>query len=112
MVDRKVMSQCISVDYCNGWNDAVKAIEEEQNAPFTIDDLIETNEPVWIKRGEDLDLCDDGWAMVERYMSTRIKILPASRGIKVWWYGSEVEDYPKYENYGKTWFAYRKRPND
>lgn len=26
MIEKKYMSQCISSDYCNGWNDAVDAI--------------------------------------------------------------------------------------
>lgn len=30
MVKRKVMSQCISKDYCQGWNDAVSEMEEKK----------------------------------------------------------------------------------
>ena len=37
MIDIKTVSQCISFDYCKGWNDAVKSIGrcgECKNAPF------------------------------------------------------------------------------
>lgn len=30
MIEIKTVSQCISSDYCKGWNDAVKSIGEVQ----------------------------------------------------------------------------------
>lgn len=82
------------------------------NVPLTLEELSLCNDPVWIKRIADENLCDDGWAIVEgpRCLTWHNGI-PVSWGIRVWWPGSEVEDYPKYENYGKTWLAYR-RPKE
>lgn len=33
-IKRKVMSQCVSVDYCKGWNDAVDTIVRCKNCIF------------------------------------------------------------------------------
>lgn len=84
----------------------------QPNEPLTLEELSLCNDPVWIKRNADRNLSDDGWAIVEgpRCLTWRDGI-PVSWGIRVWWPGSEVEDYPKYENYGKTWLAYR-RPKE
>lgn len=78
----------------------------QPNEQLTLEELSLCNDPVWIKRLADRNLSDDGWAIVEgpRCLTWRDGI-PVSWGIKVWWPGSEVEDYPKYENYGKTWLA-------
>lgn len=81
------------------------------NEPLTLEELLLCNDPVWIKRIGDEDLCDDGWAIVEgpRCLTWHNGV-PVSWEIRVWWPGSEVEDCPKYELYGKTWFAYRRPP--
>ena len=86
-------------------------LEKEPNEPLTLEELSLCNDPVWIKRIGDKDLCDDGWAIVEgpRCLTWHNGV-PVSWGIRVWWPGSEVEDCPKYELYGKTWFAYRRPP--
>ena len=31
MIDRKTMSMCVSSDYCNGWNDAVRSVGRCEN---------------------------------------------------------------------------------
>ena len=81
------------------------------NEALTLEELSLCNDPVWIKRIGDVDICDDGWAIVEGPTClTRHDGVPVSWEIRVWWPGSEVEDYPKYEKYGKTWFAYRRPP--
>lgn len=36
MISKKVMSQCLTVDYCKGWNDAVDAICSELYSPITM----------------------------------------------------------------------------
>lgn len=84
----------------------------QPNEPLTLEELSLCNDPVWIKRIADRNLSDGGWAIVEgpRCLTWRDGI-PVSWGIRVWWPGSEVEDYPKYEDYGKTWLAYR-RPKE
>lgn len=81
------------------------------NEPLTLEELSLCNDPVWIKRIGDEDLCDDGWAIVEgpRCLTWHNGV-PVSWEIRVWWPGSEVEDFPKYENYSKTWLAYRRPP--
>ena len=85
--------------------------QEEPNEPLTLEELSLCNDPVWIKRLADRNLSDDGWAIVEgpRCLTWRDGI-PVSWEILVLWPGSEEEDYPKYENYGKTWLAYRRPP--
>ena len=85
--------------------------QETPNEPLTLEELSLFNAPVWIKRIDDEDLSGDGWAIVEgpRCLTWHNRI-PISREIRVWWPGSEVEDFPKYENYSKTWLAYRRPP--
>ena len=84
----------------------------QPNEPLTLEELSLCNDPVWIRRIGDGDLSGDGWAIVEgpRCLTWHNRI-PVSWEILVWWPGSEVEDCPKYENYGKTWLAYR-RPKE
>ena len=83
-----------------------------QNEPLTLEELSLCNDPVWIKRIADRNLSDDGWAIVEGpRCSTWFNGIPMSWEIRVWWPGSEVADYPKHEDYGKTWLAYRCSPN-
>ena len=74
--------------------------EAPPNDPLTIDQLREMDgEPVWIKRLKGLSVCDTGWAVVD--------VCPNQ--IRVWWFGSEVEDEPSEKDYGETWLAYRRR---
>ena len=85
--------------------------EAPPHEPLMLEELSLCNDPVWIKRIADENLSDDGWAIVEgpRCLTWHNGI-PVSWEIRVWWPGSEVEDYPEYEDYGKTWFAYRRPP--
>ena len=101
-----------------GWTyDGIRLLIERQptltqpNEPLTLEELSLFNAPVWIRRIGDEDLSGDGWAIVEgpRCLTWHNRI-PVSWKILVWWPGSEVEDCPKYENYGKTWLAYRRPP--
>ena len=81
------------------------------NEPLTLEELSLCNDPVWIKRIGDEDLSGDGWAIVEGPRClTWFMGIPMSWEIRVWWPGSEVADYPKPEDYGKIWFAYRRPP--
>ena len=100
----------------NGLNQAMWEITHaptltQPNEPLTLEELSLCNDPVWIKRIGDEDLSDDGWVIVEgpRCLTWHNRI-PVSWEIRVWWPGSEVEDCPKYENYNKTWIAYRRPP--
>lgn len=101
----------------NGLNQAMWEISRaptltQPNEPLTLEELSLCNDPVWIRRIGDGDLSDEGWAIVEgpRCLTWHDGI-PVSWGIRVWWPGSADEDCPKYENYGKTWLAYR-RPKE
>ena len=73
----------------------------QPNEPLTLEQLREMDgEPVWIKRLKGLSVCDTGWAVVD--------VCPNQ--IRVWWFGSEVEDEPSKKDYGETWLAYRRPP--
>lgn len=83
----------------------------QPNESLTLEELSLCNDPVWIKRIADRNLSDGGWAIVEGpRCSTWFMGIPMSWEIRVWWPGSEVADYPKPEDYGKIWFAYRRPP--
>ena len=81
--------------------------EEKQNEPLTLEELREMNgEPVWVKRLKGLSVCDTDWAVVEFRLEPDVKHYE----IRVWWPGSEYEDTPSEDDYGKTWMAYRRPP--
>ena len=77
------------------------------NDPLTIEQLREMNgEPVWVKQLKGLSVCDTDWAVVEFRLEPDVK----HDKIRVWWPGSEDEDTPSEDDYGKTWLAYRRPP--
>lgn len=98
------------------WQGAIQMLYDmptltQPNEPLTLEELSLFNAPVWIRRIVDGDLSGDGWAIVEGPRClTWINGIPLSWEIRVWWPGSEVVDYPKPEDYGKIWFAYRRPP--
>ena len=93
--------------------DFVLSALTQPNEPLTLEELLLFNAPVWIRRVAGKDLSYDGWAIVEGpRCSTWINGIPLSWEIIVWWPGSEVADYPKPEDYGKIWFAYRHPPEE
>lgn len=75
------------------------------NEPLTLEQLMRTENdfPVYVKRIATSSICRDGWCEIEfPYYDTAFA--------KIWWPGSEVEDYASIEDYGKTWFAYAYPP--
>ena len=81
--------------------DIINWVGAEPNEPLTLDELQQMDgKPVWIKRLKGLSVCDTGWAAVD--------VCPNQ--IRVWWFGSEVEDEPSEKDYGETWLAYRRPP--
>lgn len=77
------------------------------NEPLTLEELRKMNgEPVWVKRLKGLSVCDTDWAVVEFRLEPDVK----HDKIRVWWPGSEDEDTPSEDDYGKTWLAYRRPP--
>ena len=77
------------------------------NEPLTLDELLKMDgQPVWIKRLKGLSVCDTDWAVVEFRLEPDVK----HDKIRVWWPGSEDEDTPSEDDYGKTWLAYRRPP--
>ena len=103
----------------DAWDEIIAAIDAlptltPPNEPLTLEELSKRRDPVWIKRLWGCsDVCDDGWAIVDGPVClTRHNDIPVSWEIDVLWPGSEVPDAPKYENYGKTWIAYRRQPEE
>ena len=81
--------------------DMAIAALSQPNEPLTLDELLKMDgQPVWIKRLKGLSVCDTDWAVVD--------VCPNK--IRVWWFGSEVEDEPSEKDYGETWLAYRRPP--
>lgn len=79
----------------------------QPNEPLTLEELREMDEePVWIKQLKGLSVCDTDWAVVEFRLEPDVK----HDKIRVWWPGSEDEDTPSEDDYGKTWLAYRRPP--
>ena len=86
-----------------------KSTLTQPNEPLTLEELREMNgEPVWVKRLKGLSVCDTDWAVVEFRLEPDVKY----DKIRVWWPGSEVEDTPSEDDYGKTWLAYRRPPDE
>ena len=79
----------------------------QPNEPLTLEELREMNgEPVWVKRLKGLSVCDTDWAVVQFHLDPGVKHYE----ISVFWPGSEYEDTPSEDDYGKTWIAYRRPP--
>ena len=105
-----------ATEYNAGFGDAIwhvlNVIEHmptltQPNEPLTLEELREMNgEPVWVKRLKGLSVCDTDWAVVEFRLEPDVKHYE----IRVWWPGSEYEDTPSEDDYGKTWIAYRRPP--
>lgn len=75
--------------------------------PLTLEQLREMDgEPAWIKQLKGLSVSDTDWAVVEFRLEPDVK----HDKIRVWWPGSEDEDTPSEDDYGKTWLAYRRPP--
>ena len=86
---------------------ALQSTLTQPNEPLTLEELREMNgEPVWVKRLKGLSVCDTDWAVVEFRLEPDVKHYE----IRVWWPGSEYEDTPSEDDYGKTWIAYRRPP--
>lgn len=98
MVDRQAVET---------WNNRVKTEADElSNDPLTLDELREMDgEPVWIVGADDAAIDCNGYAVVDfHYYGPDMPL--------IFWFGNEVEDEPKIENYGITWLAYRRRPKE
>ena len=79
----------------------------QPNEPLTLEELREMDgHPVWVKQLKGLSVCDTDWAVVEFRLEPDVK----HDKIRVWWPGSEDEDTPSEDDYGKTWLAYRRPP--
>ena len=102
--------------YNSGYDDAIwhvlDVIEHmptltQPNEPLTLEELREMDgHPVWVKQLKGLSVCDTDWAVVEFRLEPDVK----HDKIRVWWPGSEDEDTPSEDDYGKTWLAYRRPP--
>ena len=100
-------------DQVDALMDAARAILQEistltpPNEPLTLEELREmSGHPVWVKQLKGLSVCDTDWAVVEFRLEPDVK----HDKIRVWWPGSEDEDTPSEDDYGKTWIAYRRPP--
>ena len=90
-----------------GWTyDGIRLLIERQphltqpNEPLTLEELREMDgQPVWVKQLKGLSVCDTDWAVVEFRLEPDVK----HDKIRVWWPGSEDEDTPSEDDYGKSW---------
>lgn len=81
----------------------------QQAEPLTVEQLQQMDgQPVRIKRLKGLSVCDTGWALIDICPDREEKLYD----IRVWWPGGEVEDEPSEEDYGKTWVAYGRPPEE
>ena len=79
----------------------------QPNEPLTLEELREMDgHPVWVKQLKGLSVCDTDWAVVQFQLDPGVKHYE----ILVFWPGSEYEDTPSEDDYGKTWLAYRRPP--
>ena len=92
-----------SIHGCAVIREAAEALEEPPNAPLTLEELREMDgEPVWVVA---LDYGTSKWTFVSadcevvRYFTTR-------RGVACDVIGR------RFKTYGKTWLAYRRRPEE
>ena len=86
---------------------ALQSTLTQPNEPLTLEELREMDgHPVWVKQLKGLSVCDTDWAVVEFRLEPDVK----HDKIRVWWPGSEDEDTPSEDDYGKTWLAYRRPP--
>lgn len=73
MIDYKVMSMCSTIDYCKGWNDAVKEIKKNNYVVF-IDEELHRKSPEYYPIvgtiGEILEEDEDGYEIQWPYNST------------------------------------------
>ena len=100
-----LIDECGRVTYCP--EGRFQIVPDEPNEPLTLEQLREMDgEPVWVKQLKGLSVCDTGWAVVEFRLAPDVK----HDKIRVWWPGSEDEDTPSEDDYGKTWLAYRRPP--
>lgn len=85
------------------WNRRV----EPPNDPLTLEQLREMDgEPVWLVGADDAEIERNGYAVVD------FRIWGRENAPVIFWFGSATEDEPAPERYGKTWKAYRRRPEE
>lgn len=79
----------------------------EENKPLTLEELRGMDgEPVWLVGANDAEIDGNGYAVVDfRYYGGKDTPI-------CFWFGNEVEMKPRVNNYGKTWLAYRRRPEE
>lgn len=83
----------------------IMALIPPPNAPLTLEELRGMGEkPVWLVGANDAEIDGNGYAVVDfRYYGDKDTPI-------CFWFGNEVEMKPRVNNYGKTWLAYRRRP--
>lgn len=77
------------------------------NNQLTLDELRKMDgKPVWLVGADDAKIERNGYAAVDfRYFGS--KNVPV-----IFWFGTAIENEPDPENYGKTWTAYRRKPEE
>lgn len=65
MINRKVMSMCVSIDYCKGWNDAVSEIRNNKYVVFTNGELHESDPEYFPAVGTVGKVVEEDW---DRYL--------------------------------------------
>lgn len=76
------------------------------NDPLTLKELRGMEDiPVWVVGGNDAYIDANGYGVVNFYECYPDRAC-------IFWPGDEVEATPRVEDYGKTWLAYRRRPEE
>lgn len=78
----------------------------DENADHVYEGIVTEmdGEPVWVFGENDRDMERNGYAVVD------FRHYGSKKAPMIFWFGETEGDTPKSKNYGKTWYAYFRRP--
>lgn len=106
MVERKTVSQCVSEDYCKGWNDAVDAMgNNEYRYETGFIKGFEAAQPKWISVEDRLP---KGGSMVIAHMAYFYEVLQWDAKTELWFSAHSIHAKP----YVTHWMPLPEPPNE